>query len=284
MLGAHRESAGAPSQAAAAFLEAGDVARVAICQFESRRVLPLGLSAPQRRGASKRIPISASSVFTTTVTCSRRSGRNEDALNAFREMLTRAYRLDLRGARRRRTRAHRTSLSRPRAARRSQTASRFGAFAFAESEDERGIASTVDDIGKLHWLRGDYHRALEYTERALVMRRQIGDRGRSALSAQQFGKAFTKIRGNFARARVLRAGAPDSPRDWRFGRRAISLNDRPERWRKISTTTIAPCRSYQEAYEVAKGTADRNRSRAGADQPGERFSIESARRKRPFTI
>ena len=41
---------------------------------------------------------------------------------------------------------------------------------FEAARDERGVASTVDDMGKLSWLRGDYAAALESTKKALAAR------------------------------------------------------------------------------------------------------------------
>src|SRR5207244_3438554 len=80
-------------------------------------------------------------------------GKNDDALVVFREMLTRAFRLDLRAkggaAHSRIGRLHREIGSLEEASQHLQAA----LMLFNEAGDYRGIASTVDDIGKLHWLK-----------------------------------------------------------------------------------------------------------------------------------
>ena len=61
---------------------------------------------------------------------------------------------------------------------------------FEAVHDERGIASSLDDIGKLYWLRGEYQKALDPLRTGLMMRRRIGDRRSIALSLNNVGLAL----------------------------------------------------------------------------------------------
>ncbi|WP_394826669.1 ATP-binding protein [Pendulispora albinea] len=257
MLARHREAAGAPSQAAAAFLEAGDVARAQYANSKAVEYYALGLSLLSGAGieANPDQRIFGLHHYGDVL---QALGRNEDALSAFREMLTRAHRLDLRArggaAHGRIGRLYRDTGQLDEAKRHLDTALAL----FAESEDERGIASTVDDIGKLHFLRGDYHRALEYTGRALAMRRQIGDRRSIALSLNNLGKVYQDS-GQFTRALECFEQALQIRRE--IGDLVgvvISLNDLG----MVAEEQHDDHRAlplYHEAYEVAKGIADRNR-------------------------
>ncbi len=58
---------------------------------------------------------------------------------------------------------------------------------FRKVEDERGVASTLDDLGKIHWIRGHQARALEYYLAALEMRRSLEDKRSIALSLSHIG-------------------------------------------------------------------------------------------------
>jgi len=257
MLARHREGAGAPSQAAAAFLEAGDVARSRYSNSKAVEYYALGLSLLSGAGieANPDQRIFGLHHYGDVL---QALGRNEDALNAFREMLTRAYRLDLRArggaAHGRIGRLYRDTGQLDEAKRHLDSALAL----FAESEDERGIASTVDDIGKLHWLRGDYHRALEYTERALVMRRQIGDRRSIALSLNNLGEVYQDS-GQFSRALECFEQALQIRRE--IGDLvgvAVTLNDlgMVAQDQRDDQRALA---LFKEAHEVVRETADRNR-------------------------
>ena len=58
---------------------------------------------------------------------------------------------------------------------------------FRKADDERGVASTLDDIGKIHWVRGDQQQALEYYRASLQMRRKLDDDRSIALSLSHIG-------------------------------------------------------------------------------------------------
>jgi len=74
-----------------------------------------------------------------------------------------------------------------------QTAWRHFATAmilFEAAGDERGVASTTDDVGKLHWLKGEYPQALVALRDGLTRRRKLKDRRSIALSLNNLGLAL----------------------------------------------------------------------------------------------
>ncbi|HEY4015943.1 MAG TPA: tetratricopeptide repeat protein [Polyangiaceae bacterium] len=256
MLARHREKAGALSLAAASFVKAGDVARSRYANAKASELYAKGL---ELLGASDladedlrlRALHHSGDVLQTL-------GRNEEALRAFGEMLTRAWRLDLRSkggaAHSRIGRLFRETGRLDQAVRHLTAALAL----FGQSRDERGVGSTLDDIGKLHWLKGDNALALEYTLRGLAMRRKIGDRRSVALSLNNLGlvqQDSSNIKGAleaFDQALRIRRDIGDLvgvsvtlnnlgtvAQDMGDDRKALSL--------------------FQEALDVAKETGDRTR-------------------------
>jgi tetratricopeptide (TPR) repeat protein len=257
MLARHREKAGSKWQAASAYLEAADVARSRYANAKAAEYYATGLALLADVGAEydPNVRLLALHHYGDVL---QALGRTEDALGAFREMLSRAYRLDQRtkggAAHGRIGRLYRDTGELEEAARHLEAALAL----FEEAQDERGIASTVDDIGKLHWLRGDYHKALEFTQRALGMRRKIGDRRSIALSLNNLGLVyqdsgqFVQALDAFEQALRIRREIGDLvgvsislnnlgtvSQDQRDDKRALNL--------------------FKEAYEVALETGDRNR-------------------------
>lgn len=256
MLAQHRDKAGARPPAARAYLEAADAARSHYANTKAAEYYAKGLNlikegAPVDAGLRLVALHHYGDVLQSL-------GRNEEALAAFREMLDRSYRLDLLakgGA------AHSRIGRLYREIGQLEVASRHLHAAlslFEQSMDERGIASTVDDIGKLHWLRGDYPQALEFTRTALAMRRKIGDRRSIALSLNNLGLVyqdsgqFRPALDSFEQALAIRREIGDLvgvsitlnnlgtvAQDQRDDARALEL--------------------FTEAYETAKETGDRNR-------------------------
>jgi tetratricopeptide (TPR) repeat protein len=256
MLARHREKAGAIALAASSFVRAGDAARSRYANSKASELYARGLALlDQCDPAEEDLRLDALHHSGDVL---QSLGRNDEAYRAFVEMLTRAWRLDLRskgGA------AHSRIGRLYRETGRLEDASRqlTAALAlFGQAQDERGIASTLDDIGKLHWLKGDYPLALEYTLRSLAMRRKMGDRRSIALSLNNLGLVHQDS-GNykgaldaFEQALRIRRDIGDLvgvsitlnnlgtvAQDMRDDRRALAL--------------------FQEAYEVAKETGDRNR-------------------------
>ena len=83
---------------------------------------------------------------------------------------------------------------------------------FERSRDDRGIASTLDDMGKVHWLRGGYGQALDFHRQALTIRRALGDRRSIALSLANIGRVHHDS-GNFKAAIAQFREALDLRRD-----------------------------------------------------------------------
>lgn len=86
---------------------------------------------------------------------------------------------------------------------------------FQLAADRRGIAGTLDDIGKVEWLRGAYGEALELFRQALAIRRALGDRRSIALSLANIGRvhhdrgAFKAALSQFREALDLRRDIGD---------------------------------------------------------------------------
>jgi tetratricopeptide (TPR) repeat protein len=261
----HRDKAAQKASAAAAYVEAAELARknfsngAAVEYFERGLELMREAEDPDRTDVADAADaerwISALHHYGDAL---QALGRNDDALVAFGDMLARAYRLDARGkggaAHSRFGRLYRDTGRLPEAEAHLKAALAL----FESAEDERGIASTQDDLGKLHWLRGDYVRALEFTQRALQMRRLLGDRRSIALSLNNLGLVYQdsglfrealeafeqalRIRreiGDLVGVSVSLSNLGTVATDQRDDRRALTL--------------------FEEAYEVAKETGDRNR-------------------------
>jgi tetratricopeptide (TPR) repeat protein len=256
MLARHQEQANLRSRAASSYLEAADVARAHYANAKAAEYYDKGLTLV-RDGAEVATEAYLSALHHHGDVL-QVLGRSADALIAFREMLTRAFRLDLRGkggaAHSRIGRLHREQGDLADATLHLEAALKL----FEEAGDQRGIASAVDDIGKLHWLRGDYPRALEFTQKGLVMRRVIGDRRSIALSLNNLGLVYQdsgqfrlaldafeqalRIRreiGDLVGVSISLNNLGTVSQDQRDDKRALAL--------------------FEEAYEVAKETGDRNR-------------------------
>ena len=256
MLGRHREKAGAVALAAASYVQAGGVARSRYANTKAAELFAKGLRLLEECDhVDEDLRLDALHHNGDVL---QSLGRNDEAYRAFLEMLTRAWRLDLRskgGA------AHSRIGRLYRETGRLEQASRHLTAAlalFGQAQDERGIASTLDDIGKLHWLKGDYALALEYTLRSLAMRRKLADRRSIALSLNNLG-LVQQDSGNYK-------GALDAFEQALHIRRdigdlvgvSITLNNLGTVSQDIRDDKRA-LTLFQEAYEVAKETGDRNR-------------------------
>jgi tetratricopeptide (TPR) repeat protein len=256
MLARHREKAGAAALAAAAYVQAGDAARSRYANAKAAELYARGLALlEQCDHADEDLRLAALHHSGDVL---QSLGRNDEAYRAFVEMQTRAWRLDLRskgGA------AHSRIGRLYRETGRLEEASRqlTAALAlFGQAQDERGIASTLDDIGKLHWLRGDYALALEYTLRSLAMRRKIGDRRSIALSLNNLGLVHQDS-GNYKGALEAFEQALRIRRD--IGDLvgvSITLNNLGTVSQDMRDDPKALA-LFQEAHDVAKETGDRNR-------------------------
>ena len=256
MLARHREKSLAKSQAAAAYLAAADVARAQYANGKAAELYGKGLQLIEAGAeADEGQRIRALHHYGDVL---QALAKSDEALATFRDMLTHAFRLDLRAkggaAHSRIGRLYRETGRLDEAAQHLSAALAL----FEESVDERGIASTLDDIGKLHWLRGDYARALDYTQRALAMRRRIGDRRSIALSLNNLGLVYQDS-GQFKPALEAFEQALGIRRE--IGDLvgvSITLNN-------LGTVAqdqrddVRALQLFTEAHEVAKDTGDRNR-------------------------
>ncbi|WP_437670887.1 ATP-binding protein [Sorangium sp. So ce131] len=252
-LASHRERIGDAVRAGLSLLDAGDVARGRYSNAKAAEHYARGLSLLGDAHVARRID--ALHDYGDVL---QLAGRIDDALAAFREMLTLAYRLDNRrkggAAHNRIGRLYRDSGSLDEAGKHLTTALRL----FEGARDERGIASTIDDIGKLHWLRGEYQEALKWLRDALARRERMGDRRSIALSLNNLGLAlqdsgeFKQALSIFERSLAIRREISDLvgvmmslnslgaiAQDQRDHRRALEL--------------------FQEALDVARQVGDRNR-------------------------
>ncbi|MBX3187424.1 MAG: tetratricopeptide repeat protein [Labilithrix sp.] len=255
-LARHQEQAGLVVQAAATYLDAAHLARERYANAKASEyyVKGLGILRDGAEGSTEQ-QLRALHHYGDVLQV---LGKNDEALDAFNEMLVRAYRLNLRS---------KGGAAHGRIGRMYRDTGRLddaqvhldAALAlFEDSHDERGIASTVDDIGKLHWLRGDYPKALESTQRSLTMRRKVGDRRSIALSLNNLGLVyqdsgqFKLALDAFEQALRIRREIGD------LVGVSISLNnlgtvaqDQRDDQRALTL--------FLEAHEVAKETGDRNR-------------------------
>jgi tetratricopeptide (TPR) repeat protein len=256
MLARHQEEAGLLAQAATTYLDAADLARDRYANAKAADYYTKGLSLLRDgvEGSTER-QLRALHHYGDVLQV---LGRNDEALDCFNEMLARAYRLDLRtkggAAHGRIGRLYRETGRLDEAEIHLEAA--LGLF--EDGHDERGIASTVDDLGKLHWLRGDYQKALTSTQRALGLRRKIGDRRSIALSLNNLGLVyqdsgqFRLALDAFEQALRIRREVGD------LVGVSISLNNLGTVAQDQRDETRA-LQLFLEAYEVAKETGDRNR-------------------------
>jgi tetratricopeptide (TPR) repeat protein len=127
------------------------------------------------------------------------AGRNEEALTSFRQMLAIAYRLDLKSkggaAHNRIGRLYRAIGQLEEAMRHLGTAHAL----FDAAGDKRGVASSLDDVGKVHWMRGAYEVSERFMKQGLELRRELGDARSIALSLNNLGLVYQDS-GRFAEA------------------------------------------------------------------------------------
>lgn len=253
MLAAHREQVGDPIGAGLALIEAGDAARGRYANVRAAEHYSAGLALLGEAHVARRID--ALHHYGDVL---QLAGRVEEALAAFREMLSLAYRLDNRrkggAAHNRIGRLHREVGALEEAGQHLGTALRL----FEAAGDERGVASTIDDIGKLRWMKGEYRDALIWLRDALARRERLGDRRSIALSLHNVGLAlqdsgeFKQARMTFERSLAIRREISDLlgvvsslnslgaiAQDQRDVQRALEL--------------------FREALEVARQVGDRNR-------------------------
>ncbi|NUO52949.1 MAG: tetratricopeptide repeat protein [Polyangiaceae bacterium] len=253
VLAEHHEKAGHREAAGLAYLAAGDRARAgyavsAACGYYEKGLELVGDGSLPRR-------IDALHNYGDVLAL---TGKIDDALASFREMLTLAYRLDLLpkggAAHNRIGRLYRDIGSLEDAGSHLDAALAL----FSKAGDERGVASTIDDLGKLAWLKGDYPAAEKALRDGLARRRRLGDRRSIALSLNNLGIVLQET-GEFGQAIEAWEQALGIRRDIgdlvgvvatlnNLGMLALERADNRTA-RKL----------FEEALEVAKQIGDRNR-------------------------
>lgn len=182
-LGQLYERGGDKRRAAHCYLSGGDKARTRYANEEAVRLYTAGLEMIIDDDALARLSALHNLGDVLDLT-----GRTEQALEKFTEMLRYAWLYDLGAkagaAHSRLGRIYRRRGEYDRAMQHLREANQL----FTNAKDSRGIAGTLDDIGRVHWLRGAYGQALEFHRQALSIRRGIGDRRSIALSLANIGR------------------------------------------------------------------------------------------------
>jgi tetratricopeptide (TPR) repeat protein len=253
MVAEHRDRAGDAVRAGLAYAEAGAVARRRYAPSKASEYFQKGLTLLGEAYSDRRIDALHDYGDVLLVL-----GRIDDALAAFREMLTLAYRLDLRNkggaAHNRIGRLYRELGSLEEAEAHLTTALAL----FEAAGDERGVASSIDDLGKLYWLKGEYESALLYTRAGLGRRHKLGDRRSIALSLNNLGLVLQdsgEFRGAleaFEQALTIRREIGD------LVGMVVSLNNLGSVAQDQRDFPHA-LQLFEEALVVAKQVGDRNR-------------------------
>jgi tetratricopeptide (TPR) repeat protein len=188
------ERGGEARRAAHCYLQGGDRARARYAPDEARALYEKGLAMLGEVDAPARLD-----ALHNLGDVLEQSGRTEEAMQYFVEMLQLAWRYD--------------NLAKAGAAysRLARGQRRFGKYDLAMqhlrrahelfdlSRDDRGIASTLDDMGRVNWLRGAFGQALDFHRQSLTIRRALGDRRSIALSLANIGRVHHDT-GNFKAA------------------------------------------------------------------------------------
>jgi tetratricopeptide (TPR) repeat protein len=185
LLAEHFERGGSEEKAARYFIKAADRARVRHGNTKAIAYYSRGLELLAERDLVVRL--TALHHYGDVL---QLAGRNDAAQRAFREMLDVAFRLNLRekggAAHNRLGRLFRATGHLDDAMRHLGT----GLALFESANDGRGVASSLDDIGKVHWMRGNYAAAERFMKQALARREALGDQRSIALSFNNLGLVY----------------------------------------------------------------------------------------------
>lgn len=271
MLGHHHELGGADERAARYYLDAGDRARSRYANGKAADLYDKGLELLGDQDVRRRLDGLHHHGDVLQL-----SGQNEQALAAFKEMLDIAYRLDLKAkggvAHNRIGRLYRSIGHLDEAMRHLGT----GQALFVAAGDERGVASSIDDIGKVHWMRGNYEAAERFLVKALEHRKALAvgeDKGTKrsiALSQNNLGLVyqdsgrFAEAKQAFEEALLLRQEIGDRPGI------AQTLNNLGTIHQDDGTDERA-IEQFEEALEVARSVGDRMRQAVILTNLGESY-------------
>jgi tetratricopeptide (TPR) repeat protein len=253
MLAQHLEKGGALARAGLTYLEAADLARASYAAKKANEYYSKGLDLLGDSDARRRIDALHDHGDVLTLL-----GKTDDALSAFREMLSLAYRLALRAkggaAHNRIGRLHRDTGMLSVAQQHLTTALAL----FELAADRRGIAACHDDIGKCLWMKGEYDDSLIELKIGLEIRKELQDLRSIALSFNNIGLVWMDHGKPESAAEALEAslklrreindplGIVQSLNN--LGKLAQDRNDNPE-----------ALQLFREAYEVAREIGERNR-------------------------
>ncbi|HEY4243789.1 MAG TPA: tetratricopeptide repeat protein [Kofleriaceae bacterium] len=188
------ERGGDSRRSARCYLQGGDRARSRYAPEEARALYEKGLAMLGEADAPARMD-----AFHNLGDVLEQAGRTDEAMARFGEMLQLAWRYD---------NMQKAGAAYARLARGMRRLGRYDAAMehlrrahelFERSRDDRGIASTLDDMGRVNWLRGAFGQALDFHRQALTIRRGIGDRRSIALSLANIGRVHHDT-GNFKAA------------------------------------------------------------------------------------
>jgi tetratricopeptide (TPR) repeat protein len=188
------ERGGDARRSARCYLQGGDRARARYAPEEARVLYEKGLKMIADREAPARME-----ALHNLGDVLEQTGRTDESIACFVEMLHLAWRYD---------NLAKAGAAYSRLARGLRRLGKYDASMehlrrahelFERSRDDRGIASTLDDMGRVHWLRGAYGQALDFHRQALTIRRALGDRRSIALSLANIGRVHHDT-GNFKAA------------------------------------------------------------------------------------
>ncbi|MFO0617112.1 MAG: tetratricopeptide repeat protein [Polyangiaceae bacterium] len=253
MLADHRERAGEPVRAGLDYVEAGNAARRRYASSKACEYYAKGLELLGESHAGKRID--ALHDYGDVLLL---AGRIDDALATFREMLTLAFRLNLLhkggAAHNRIGRLYRDTGALDEAQKHLEAAM----VLFRSAGDERGVASTTDDIGKLMWLKGEYTTALTHLRDGLARRRRLGDRRSIALSFNNLGIVLQET-GQFRQALEAFEQALSIRREIGDLVGVVATLNNLGVIAQDSRDFETALKLFNDAFEVAKQIGDRNR-------------------------
>jgi len=201
------ERGGDKRRAARCYLQGGDRARARYAPEEARGLYEKGLAMMGAADAPARMD-----ALHNLGDVLEQAGKTDDATQYFAEMLQLAWRYD---------NLNKAGAAYSRLARGQRRHGKYDIAMehlrrahelFERSRDDRGIASTLDDMGRVHWLRGGYSQALDFHRQALTIRRALGDRRSIALSLANIGRVHHDS-GNFKAAMAQFREALDLRRD-----------------------------------------------------------------------
>jgi tetratricopeptide (TPR) repeat protein len=188
------ERGGDARRAARCYLQGGDRARARYAPDEARVLYEKGLKGLGEDDAPARLD-----ALHNLGDVLEQIGRTDEAQQCFVDMLQLAWRFDnlakAGAAYSRMARGHRRLGKYDVAMEHLRRAHEL----FERSRDDRGIASTLDDMGRVNWLRGAFSQALDFHRQALTIRRALGDRRSIALSLANIGRVHHDT-GNFKAA------------------------------------------------------------------------------------